>query len=67
MKFRTYYAKNSVWLLVFIIGSNLLFWTLYAVGRFDKQSALFWFWLTTGIFTVSVIGSLIQFNKTQKR
>lgn len=62
--FRQFYGKNSIWLLVFIIGSNLLFWTLYALNRFDKQSAVIWFWITATMFVVSVIGSLIHYNKT---
>jgi hypothetical protein len=62
--FRAFYGKNSIWLLVFLIGSNLLFWTLYAVNWFDKLSAVIWFWISAGIFVISIIGSLIHYNKT---
>lgn len=63
--FRTFYGKNSKWLLAFIIGGNLLSFILFKTwDSWDITAFRFTFWMGTGIFIVSLVGSLIHYRNT---
>jgi hypothetical protein len=62
-----YFWKNTKWVIAFLFGTNLLFYLLLRQGRFDIDSFRFWFWLTVAIFIISVIGTMIHYNKTFRK
>jgi len=63
-----FYIKNSAKLIAFIVGANIASVLLYYFANieWDKTAVQAVFWAGVVIFIISLVGTMIHYNRTFK-